>query len=65
MNRTRIRKLKAREVAPWRRLQPARGCRRQPRLDLGGLLDIGPFALEDKLDEMVPQIRGFLERNLT
>jgi hypothetical protein len=33
-------------------------------LELRGA-DIGHFALEDKLDEMVPQIRSFLERNLT
>ncbi|GLS43415.1 pimeloyl-ACP methyl ester carboxylesterase [Methylobacterium brachythecii] len=28
------------------------------------LLDTGHFALEDKLDEMAPLIRGFLDRNL-
>jgi pimeloyl-ACP methyl ester carboxylesterase len=28
------------------------------------LLDTGHFALEDKPDEMIPLIRGFLERNL-
>lgn len=29
------------------------------------LLDTGHFALEDKLDEMAPLIRGFLDRHLT
>ncbi|MER9547046.1 alpha/beta hydrolase, partial [Mesorhizobium sp. M0437] len=28
------------------------------------LLDTGHFALEDKLDEMVPLIRDFLDRKL-
>ena len=28
------------------------------------LIDTGDFALEDKADEMVPLIRGFLDRNL-
>ena len=29
------------------------------------LLDTGHFALEDKLDEMAPLIRRFLDRHLT
>jgi pimeloyl-ACP methyl ester carboxylesterase len=29
------------------------------------LIDSGHFALEDRFSEMVPLIRGFLDRNLT
>jgi pimeloyl-ACP methyl ester carboxylesterase len=47
---------------------PADGARAYlgdlPHADLH-LLDTGHFALEDKLDDVAPLIRGFLDRTVT